>query len=94
MGGAEAAPRPAHLAVVPPGHGDAVGGRGQVHEVGEVDGAAGPLGLHSGLVGGVVALEADAGAHTAERGSTAASRPHPPQRPRAAQGAPLTGTEQ
>lgn len=46
----------AHLAVVAPGDSDAVGGRGQIHEVGKVDGAAGPLGFHAGLVGGIVAL--------------------------------------
>ena len=81
-------PHPTHLAVVPPGHGDAVGGRGQVHEVGEVDGAAGPLGLHSRLIGRVVALEADMGAQASERCSLVGSLPHP------AQEVPLTGTEQ
>lgn len=45
-----------HLAVVAPGDRDTVGGRRQVHEVGEVDGPAGPLGFHPGFVGGVVAL--------------------------------------
>lgn len=41
---------PTHLAIVPPGDGDAVGGRGQIHEVSEVDGAAGPFGFHSRLI--------------------------------------------
>lgn len=46
----------AHLAIVAPGDGNAVGGRGQIHEVGKVDGAAGPLRFHTRLVGGIVAL--------------------------------------
>lgn len=46
----------AHLAVVAPGDSDAVGGRGQIHEVGEVDGSTGPLGFHTRLIGGVVTL--------------------------------------
>jgi hypothetical protein len=46
----------AHLAIVAPGDSNAVGGRGQIHEVGKVDGAAGPLRFHTRLVGGIVAL--------------------------------------
>ena len=70
-------PNPTHLAIVPPGDGDAIGGRGKVHEVGEVDGATRPLGLHSRLIRGVVALEAAMGAHTAEDAPSAPSAPPP-----------------
>lgn len=45
----------AYLAIVAPGDSDAVGGGGKVHEMGEVDGSAGPLGFHTRLVGRVVA---------------------------------------
>lgn len=46
----------AHLAIVTPRDGNSVGGRGQIHEVGKVDGTAGSLRFHTRLVGGIVAL--------------------------------------
>lgn len=84
---------PTHLAIVPPGDGDAVGGRGQVHEVSEVDGAAGPFGLHSGLIRRVVALGTGGGSATVDGLCPCPSlhAHHPNNRSGAAL---LTGTEQ
>lgn len=78
----------AHLAIVAPGNSNAVGGRGQIHEVGKVDGAAGPLGFHTRLVGGIVALWTELysdppGPHSCLVSMSPCS-----------QAVPLTGTEQ